>query len=655
MNNKIKLYLNEEFQRLSLWYIGFYFIGILFYFSLNSEPSKNILISVIVSLLIITSFIIRFRNNITIKFSLSIIGCFLLGFTISYTRTNTINPIAFKENIENVYVSGKVTKIKPMPYGAQITLDNVKIEGINKNDTPHSVRLNFTKIHYKHILTGDIISVLCDLSPTPLNIVPNSYNFSQIAYFNKLGAIGKAKSDPEIINYINYDYLSYFIKLKKYIYEILIKKLGFKNGNIAAAMFLGETGGIDQSTLNNMRMAGVAHILCVSGLHLSTVAFIFFLFSRLVLNFFDTIAFNYDIKKLSAYISLIFSFFYLVITGMQIAATRAFIMTSVVIWSIIIAKQPYPLRTLGFAASIILTLNPEYAIHPSFQLSFIAVLSLLVGYEFYIKSDDILGNSKGLIRKIKLYLVSNIYSSLVASLATAPIVMYHFYVYSNYSLLANLVIVPLFTIIIMPIGIIALAFSYFDYSNYIFLILNFSLDIIKTTSKFIVSLPYSVIYTGFVSEISIIIYILSIFWISFWIRKNRYFGFLGILLFLASFFLQTKPDILINKNSKYFSYFKNGDVEIFSTKLSPFAKRFIYNWYGLESGQYTKINSFLTNHSLQNGNNKIDFDLTKNKLIYKNKEYIIYDQTAIYIRNDDLEIYDFSSKRFIPNFASESF
>jgi competence protein ComEC len=646
MINTIKLFLEQQFHRLSLWYIGFYLIGILFYFSLSNEPELITIVFLLFDSIICLFLIKKFSSNILINFILALFISFSLGIIVSYTRTNIISPIAIKEKITDVNVSGKVSKIKPMPYGGQITLINPIIDGLDEKETPYSIRINITKMAYRHILSGDDIKLSCDLTPPPKNIVPRSYNFSQIAYFNGLGAIGKAKTEPEIIQYIDNSFLSFFVVLKKNIYEILIKKLGFKNGNIAAAMFLGETGGIDQTNLNNMRMSGIAHILCVSGLHLSTVAFIFFICSRVILNLSDRISLYYDIKKLAAYISLIFSFLYLVLTGMQIAATRAFIMTSVVIWSVIISKQPYPLRTLAFAAALILTFNPEYAIHPSFQLSFIAVLSLLVGYEFYVKNVEIIGGTIGIFRNIKLYLISNIYSSLVASLATAPIVMYHFYVYSNYSLFANLVVVPLFTMVTMPLGILSLILSPFSFSNYLFYILNLSLDIMTGTAKFIVSTPYSIIYTGYVQEFAIIIYLFSVFWISFWVRKERLIGFLGVMIFLTSFYFKQKPDIIVNTNSNYISSFSNNNLEIFSSKISPFAKKFIANWYGFNNVKSKKISEHQT-LSFEINFSNIVLDLKNMTITHKDKNYPLYEQSEIYIMDNNLDIRDFSSKRFL--------
>ncbi len=118
--------------------------------------------------------------------------------------------------------------------------------------------------------------------------------------------------------------------------------------------------------MKEMRQSGISHILCVSGLHLSLVAMLFFISTRFLLNLSNYIAYNYDIKLIAAICSLIGSYGYLQLSGMQIAATRAFIMTAIFIYAVMIGRKAYPLRSLAIAAFIILSMNPEYIFHPSF-------------------------------------------------------------------------------------------------------------------------------------------------------------------------------------------------------------------------------------------------------------------------------------------------
>lgn len=262
---------------------------------------------------------------------------------------------------------------------------------------------------------------------------------------------------PAIITASSYLYNNGIVyKIRKIIYNRLIDNLGSLKGNFAAAILLGETKAIDRQLMKDMRQSGISHILCVSGLHLSLVAMILFISARFLLNLSNFIAFNYNIKTIAAICSLLGSYGYLELSGRQIAASRAFIMTAIFIIAIIIERAYYPLRSLAIAAFVILSLNPEYIFHPSFQLSFVAVLSLVAGYEFYIKNQWILGDSKGIFASIKFYSASNIYSSFLASIITTPVVINQFYIFSTYSIPMNLIAVPIMSFFLMPLAILAL-------------------------------------------------------------------------------------------------------------------------------------------------------------------------------------------------------
>ena len=102
---------------------------------------------------------------------------------------------------------------------------------------------------------------------------------------------------------------------------------------------------------------------------------------RFLLNLSDYLYTNFDIKKISGIFGIFGSFVYLYISGIHIAATRAFIMTSMFIFSVVINRSVFPIRSICISALMMLLFNPEDLYHPSFQLSFVAVLSLISGFE----------------------------------------------------------------------------------------------------------------------------------------------------------------------------------------------------------------------------------------------------------------------------------
>ncbi len=109
------------------------------------------------------------------------------------------------------------------------------------------------------------------------SILPGDYDFGFYAYLSDIEANGYAMSEPQIIerNETNFD--SFIYRVRSYIYNNLIEKLGKDKGNFAAAILLGETKGLNRQIMQDMRQSGISHVLCVSGLHLSLVVMIIFL------------------------------------------------------------------------------------------------------------------------------------------------------------------------------------------------------------------------------------------------------------------------------------------------------------------------------------------------------------------------------------------
>ncbi|WP_375327271.1 ComEC/Rec2 family competence protein [Candidatus Tisiphia endosymbiont of Nemotelus uliginosus] len=439
-------------------------------------------------------------------------------------------------------VQGIIKEIHSSNHAIQITLHQVKVYQLY-SPIPQQltkVRITIPAKYAKEIDINSTIKIVAKLCRPQSSLLPGGYDFSFYAYFNNLDATGFALAPPEIISHNILTTHKLLYNIRKNIYTRLIQVLGTLKGNFAAAILLGETKSLDKNIMQAMRQGGISHILCVSGLHLSLVATILFIAIRFLLNLSNYIAYNYNIKSIAAICSLIGSYSYLELTNMQIAATRAFIMTAIFIYALMIERAIFPLRSLAAAAFIILSINPEVVFYPSFQLSFIAVLSLTSGYEFYLKNQWILGANQGIFTKIKFYYASNIYSSLLAGVVTAPVVINQFYTFPTYSIIMNLIAVPIMSFFLMPLAIMSLWFMIFGIEQYCLSCMGFFIDLIIKSVKFTTLLPFPLWHVGYISKLSLTIFLLGFFWICLWQTKWR---ILGVLIILVSFILMLKSPV----------------------------------------------------------------------------------------------------------------
>lgn len=597
-------------------------LGVLTFFSLKTDPDKLFII-------LLTFFSFTLMIN---KFMRIFVITFLIGFFISLFKSSLISSYSIDVEIKNAKINAQVEYVKTTNYGKQILLNDVSI---NKKHVPFKIRVYTTQKVRKNLTKGSKIFFKSNLKPPMKSVVPSGYNFLFKAYFSNIGATGRILGKIKILDNNNISKYS-IINVRHEIIRILNKNLGFKNASLASGIFLGETSSVPKKTLENIRYSGISHIMCVSGLHLSIVAMFFYMNSRILLNFSDYIAHNYNIKIISAFIGIFFSFIYLLITGFQVAAVRAFIMTSIILFSIIISREPHPMRSLSLACFIILSIWPEQIIQPSFQLSFVAVISLLKAFEFIMKNEDYKHKNFGVLSKLKLYFQANFYSSLIAGLSTAPIVAYHFYIFSSYTIFTNLLTLPLVSFIVMPFGIISFFLYPLNLSTPTFYILKQALIFIEFFARFFASLPLSAIQTGYISNLTIALYVIGFLLLVIFKDKIRSIGFCIIMLSFINYNFQQRPEFLVNFDDKFIVTYINKDLELYG-KVNFFTQKIILSWYGLENLNIKDIREFESD--------KLNINFRMNEINYKDNKHNI---DSIAVINNDI-VLDYSVSRFIPN------
>ena len=141
---------------------------------------------------------------------------------------------------------------------------------------------------------------------------------------------------------------------------------------------------------------------------------------------------------------------YFLISGGTVPTQRATIVVVLAMGAILISRRPFSLRSLGFAALGVLLLQPAALITASFQMSFAAVLGLIVAFQF---SEMRATGTRPLTGRLLGYAVA--VSSLIATLATGLFALYHFQQLSLLGVIANVIAVPLTALWIMPALLLA--------------------------------------------------------------------------------------------------------------------------------------------------------------------------------------------------------
>lgn len=206
------------------------------------------------------------------------------------------------------------------------------------------------------------------------------------------------------------------------------------------AMLLGKREGPYFAIKDAFVKTGTVHVLAISGLHVGLIAFILYLVFNI---------FRLDRRVSTALIILLLAL-YALITGSRIPVVRATIMIGIILAGNLFGRRASSFNSLGLAAVIILLANPKQLFSPSFQLSFMAVLSILYlapKLDGILKSDRIL-KYRNFAFKTLHYIMRLFSVSVAAWIGTLPLVWYYFNMVSPIAVLGNLIVIPLTFLVI---------------------------------------------------------------------------------------------------------------------------------------------------------------------------------------------------------------
>ena len=595
-NNKLE----EETSQISLWFFTAFYIGIISYFSYKN--TINYYSIFIATILIVINLWVYFSKYSQIgKFFLAITLGLSLGATRAFYESNN-KEVSLDQSI-NATIIGQVTNIDYNARGILVTISDARAQSLKLS----KVKITIQDKYAVDLNLKDKVKIRARLYPIPTNSLPYGYDFKLYSKLSRISALGYAYNKPIILNRnisINgNDVFIFLSKLRSNIRAYLYHKLPYVEASIISALMIGEAKTIPQNIRDDIRNAGIAHILCVSGLHLGLVAMFSFIFFRIFLNVFDFISNNVNVKKLAGVFALLTSILYWLISGMNVATTRSSIMTSCILIAVILEKFPHPMRSLAIAAFIILLYSPKEAIHPSFQLSFTAVLVLLSSYQFYSKN---IMNFNIISKKSVRYFFANLYSSTVVSISLIPIILKHFFSLPNYSVITNLIVIPLMSFFIMPLTLISLVLIPLDSATTSLNLLSYGIKLVIYISSYISSLPYAVCNNGYITEGCCIVFLLGLFWLTIWQTKWRLLGFLPIFISFIMMFNIKIPNIVFDSNRMILAI-KDNSIQhtIYASKLTKFQKKYWHSWLGQEDSEFNKIDWYRSNHEFTSNQNKI--------------------------------------------------
>ena len=211
-------------------------------------------------------------------------------------------------------------------------------------------------------------------------------------------------------------------------------------GEILKAVLTGDRSGLVYSLSDRFASLGIAHLIAISGLHMGIIMALGYTGIFMLLRIIPAIAMRCDTPFIAKIGGLLCAFLYAIFVGATIPTIRAVIMASCVVGSLFFLRRKDLLEGLACAGVLILSIWPYSIYSVSFALSFSAVLGIIAIYIHFEKYPNWL-----------LFLLIPV----GATVFTTPVVVFIFGFISSVGIISNLVFVPFFSFVVMPVGIAA--------------------------------------------------------------------------------------------------------------------------------------------------------------------------------------------------------
>ena len=554
IQNFITAIIKKEPDRIKLWIPVLFGTGVGLYYLLEQEPSKWLTLGVIEVLILLA---ILFRYYPQVLKVLFVLACIAAGF--ADVQIQTIYRESKQKAIipaHTVYIQGQISKADYNIKGnRRLVFENLKDFDGKSIDGRYRITLRGRGDNFSE---GDCVEMVARLQSLAKATLPGGYQFDRKGFYNGYSGSGYALSTVYRVECQDTQGKKQSILnlWRQKINNRISSLLPADEAGIAVALITGERGLISQQLINHYRDSGLAHFLSISGLHMSMLVGLMFFLARLILAFIPAISLRYDSKKIAAVLAIIISIVYLGLSGAEIPAVRAFIMTFIVLLGVLFNRRAISMYTIAVAAMIILTVFPQALVGASFQMSFAAVICLIAFYERNAKAlESYLDRSSGnlLVKTCKilfLYFVGVLISDLVASLATLPFAVYHFNRIALYTSLANLLAAPIIGFIIMPFVLLSLLLMPFGMEECFLRVVGFGISKVNQITTWVSSLEGASYQIVSEPLWGLLLIVFSGLWLCIWQSKIRHIGWIGIIIGLLSVVTVNKPDILISSDAK---------------------------------------------------------------------------------------------------------
>ncbi|WP_240609533.1 ComEC/Rec2 family competence protein [Phenylobacterium deserti] len=519
-----------QLDRWTLWTPVAFGLGAALYFSLPREPLALVAWAglTITAVLLALAAVSHPRGA---KIVLVLAACAIGGFSAAKVRTERVAapiapPAAGAQRLEGWVVDVAA----PGEGGQRLLIAPYRIGDWSPEATPARVRVTLRPGAYLPS-PGAPVRLLALINPPPPPASPGSYDFARDAFFESVGGVGLALSPP--VTWEPQAPAPWRLRLTMAVnaarWELsrrIVDTLGPETGGLAAAMTTGQEAFLPREQVEDLRTAGLAHIISISGLHMAIVGGFAFALARLLIAAWPWLALRVSGKKVAAIVGLAAVGGYLLLSGAPPPAVRAAVTASVAFCAILVDRQAISLHALALAAMAVLLIQPEAVTEPGFQMSFAATAALVALAEAWPRPAREINTPWPirLVQAIGVWLAASLGASFVAGVATGPIAMHHFNRVATWGLISNLAAAPVSSFLMMPALALGAALTPVGLGELPLAAAGFAISLLNRIAQAAAAAPFAELVVSSGPGWTLPAAFLGILWLCLWRGRLRWLG-----------------------------------------------------------------------------------------------------------------------------------
>jgi len=468
----------------------------------------------------------------------SAIGCALI-----WARAASVAaPVLARAAI--VTVTGRVDRVEPLVARALVRVTIATTDG---SRLPPRIRVNLAERDVPPDLTrGASVRLLARMMPPPRAAVPGAYDYARVAWMTGIGATGRGFAPVTVVMAGERPGGALRARLARHIQQ----RLGGARGGVAASLATGDQGAIPEPDAEAMRRSGLAHLLSVSGLHITAVVSATMLIVLRLLALSPTLALALRLPVIAA-AGAAAAIGYTMLTGAEVPTVRSCIAALLVLAALVLGREAVTLRLVAAGAFVVLLVWPEALVGASFQLSFAAVTAIVALHEGGRVRGWFQPRDEGVARRTVRGLAALLATGLAVELVLMPIGLFHFHKAGLYGALANIVAIPMTTFVVMPLEALALALDIAGAGAPPWWLCGIALDGVLWIAHAAADAPGAVAALPAMPRAAFGAMMGGALWVLLWRTRLRWAGTVPFLLGAAWALTTPAPDLIVTGDGRH--------------------------------------------------------------------------------------------------------